>query len=43
MQYSRDVTSAILDGTIDELAAPQGSNVTVDNENGIVDFRFPAL
>lgn len=43
MQYSRDVTSAILDGTIDELAAPQGSNVTVDNENGIVDFSVSCI
>lgn len=43
MQYSRDVTSAILDGTIDELAVPEEYNVTVDEENGTVDFAVSCI
>lgn len=43
MQYSRDVSSAILDGSIDELAPPEEYNVTVDEENGTVDFAVSCI
>ncbi|MCQ4022206.1 MULTISPECIES: VanW family protein [unclassified Ruminococcus] len=43
VQYSRDVNTAINNGTIDQLAVPDKYNVTADAENGTVDFAVSCI
>lgn len=39
-QYSKDVSKALADGSIDRLSSPQGDNVVVDDKNGTVNFTI---
>ncbi len=43
VQYSRDVSTAIQNGTIDNLAVPEAYNVTADAEKGTVDFGVSCI
>lgn len=43
VQYTRDVNTALAQGTIDELVPPDEYNVTVDEENGTVDFEVACI
>ncbi len=43
VQYSRDVSTAIQNGTLDTLAVPEGYNVTADAEKGTVDFAVSCI
>lgn len=43
VQYSRDVNTAIAQGTIDELVPPEEYNVTVDENKGTIDFDVSCI
>lgn len=43
LQYSRDVSTALAEGTIDELVVPDTYNVTVNEEDGTIDFAVSAI
>lgn len=43
VQYSRDVNTAIQQGTLDQLVPPDKFNVTVDEKNGTIDFGVSCI
>lgn len=43
VQYSRDVSTAIQQGTLDQLAPPDAHNVTTDEEKGTINFGVSCI